>query len=322
MAVNLLKHKRSAVPNKAPTIGSLSLGELAINTHDGCVYLKRAGVSGEEIVKLAGFIADDSRVIVDTFTGDGSTTDFVLSVTPQSENFCFVTINGVDQHVASYSLSVATLTLSEAPANGDAIEVRTLNTNQAEVSLRDYKSYVYQPTTSTTTINGVDENGNTLEYDIEKVEVYLNGVRLVNGLDYSATNGSSIVLEAAITSGDTLEVVSLSKAAFIEKEPFTSNTTFLSTTTANQVVDGFSLSQFRTAKYLISISHDTAGFQSEEILVMHDDTDTYLTVYAQMFTNVSLGDFSATISGDTVQLTFSPNYINTTIKLQRTTVAV
>ena len=37
---NSIKIKRSTVPGKIPTIGQLELGELAINTHDGKIFLK------------------------------------------------------------------------------------------------------------------------------------------------------------------------------------------------------------------------------------------------------------------------------------------
>ena len=38
---SIVKLKRSAVPGKAPGLADLELGELAINTHDGRVYLKK-----------------------------------------------------------------------------------------------------------------------------------------------------------------------------------------------------------------------------------------------------------------------------------------
>ena len=37
----LVQLKRSAVANQVPTTGQLSLGELAINTFDGKLYLKK-----------------------------------------------------------------------------------------------------------------------------------------------------------------------------------------------------------------------------------------------------------------------------------------
>ena len=42
MAQNI-KIKRSAVPGKIPTVEDLALGELALNTFDGKIYLKKIG---------------------------------------------------------------------------------------------------------------------------------------------------------------------------------------------------------------------------------------------------------------------------------------
>ena len=51
---NLMKMKRSSVPGKVPTTADLDLGEIAINTYDGKVYMKK-NVSGvETIVLLTG----------------------------------------------------------------------------------------------------------------------------------------------------------------------------------------------------------------------------------------------------------------------------
>ena len=41
MANNTIKLKRSSVQGKVPTISDLSLGEIAINTYDGKVFIKK-----------------------------------------------------------------------------------------------------------------------------------------------------------------------------------------------------------------------------------------------------------------------------------------
>ena len=47
---------------------------------------------------------------------------------------------------------------------------------------------------------------NTLGYsDGNNISVFLNGVRLINGTDYTATNGSDIVLTAAASASDVLD---------------------------------------------------------------------------------------------------------------------
>ena len=40
------------------------------------------------------------------------------------------------------------------------------------------------------------------------LDVFLNGVHLVNGTDYTASNGSDVVLTSGAASGDTVQVVS------------------------------------------------------------------------------------------------------------------
>jgi len=68
-------------------------------------------------------------IAVDSFTGDGSTVVFTLSVTPANVNYTTVNYNGAIQFKSSYTVSGTTLTFSSAPALGSAIEVTTLQFN-------------------------------------------------------------------------------------------------------------------------------------------------------------------------------------------------
>jgi len=47
----------------------------------------------------------------------------------------------------------------------------------------------------------------TNSYTVGYVDVYLNGVKLVNGDDYTATNGTTIVLTIGAATGDSVSVV-------------------------------------------------------------------------------------------------------------------
>jgi len=49
---HLITHIRSAVPGKTPVTSSLELGEFAINTHDGKVFIRRSGSFGDEVVQV------------------------------------------------------------------------------------------------------------------------------------------------------------------------------------------------------------------------------------------------------------------------------
>jgi hypothetical protein len=47
-----IKSKRSAIPGRVPTIDQLQLGELALNTYDGRLFLKKSAGGVESIVTL------------------------------------------------------------------------------------------------------------------------------------------------------------------------------------------------------------------------------------------------------------------------------
>jgi hypothetical protein len=68
-------------------------------------------------------------------------------------------------------------------------------------------TYYYIATAGQTTFSGADANTLTLSYTVGAEQVYLNGVLLVRTTDYTATNGTSVVLALAATASDTLVVV-------------------------------------------------------------------------------------------------------------------
>ena len=51
---NTIKMKQSAVASKVPTTGQLQLGELAVNTFDGKLYLKKNVSGTESVVEVSG----------------------------------------------------------------------------------------------------------------------------------------------------------------------------------------------------------------------------------------------------------------------------
>ena len=55
-----------------------------------------------------------------------------------------------------------------------------------------------------------DDNGVLINYTVGQLSVYLNGVKLVMGSDFTATNGSTIAGLSALTASDVVEVIALS----------------------------------------------------------------------------------------------------------------
>ena len=109
--------------------------------------------------------------------------------------------------------------------DGSALDVGDLYFDTASQTMKVYSSsgwipagssvngtssrFTYTVSSSTTTITGADDNSNTLAYDAGFIDVYLNGVKMVNGTDVTVTSGTSIVFASAIgTSGtDVVDVI-------------------------------------------------------------------------------------------------------------------
>ena len=253
-----------------------------------------------------------------SFVGDSSTTTFTMTgAVPSDSDDVLVFINGILQHTDNYSLSGNALTLDSAPHTGDKIETRKLAVRSTNVSLRDYRNYIYTTTgSSTTTFSGADSSGTSLAYDVGKLEVYLNGSRLVNGKDYTATNGTSVVLDSAVSAGNIVEVVSLAAAA-IENPGILAVDSDLTSTDSGQVIHSFDRAAFRTVKYIVQLEHDSDNkYHSEEILLSHNNTIVGMTTYAQLLLDSNLGTFDADISGTDVRLKVTPTKTNTSVKLR------
>ena len=77
------------------------------------------------------------------------------------------------------------------------------------VSENTFDEFNFTATSNQTTFTGVDADGKTLVYNPGNLEVFLNGVRLEEA-DFTATNGTSVVLAIGATTGDVMSVKSFS----------------------------------------------------------------------------------------------------------------
>ena len=70
-----------------------------------------------------------------------------------------------------------------------------------------------------TSVSGADASSQTLAYIAGKEQVYLNGVLLVRGTDYTATNGTSITALAALVVSDVLEIITFTALSVVTDIP-------------------------------------------------------------------------------------------------------
>ena len=75
MAQQTLKLRRSSIPNAKPTISQISFGEVAMNTYDGKMFMRKSSSFGDEVVEVGA-----SSIAVDvTKIASGSITASVFS---------------------------------------------------------------------------------------------------------------------------------------------------------------------------------------------------------------------------------------------------
>ena len=75
--------------------------------------------------------------------------------------------------------------------------------------LGEAERFIFTASGSETSISA-DDDGVSIGYTVGQVSVYLNGVKLVSGVDFVATNGSTITSLAALTAADVVEIIALS----------------------------------------------------------------------------------------------------------------
>ena len=275
------------------------------------VALREANVGG------GGTTGIINNVSTSSFVGDNATTAFTLAQTPNDSDDAFVFVNGLLQQTNTYSISGDVLTLDSAPDSDAEIEVRTHLLQSANLVLRDHKSYIYTLGTDTTTLSGNDSSGTSLTYDVGKVDVFVNGSRLVNGKDFTATTGTSIVFDSAFSAGNIVEVVSHAKATTTDLNGILSIDSDLTTTAANQIVYTYAAANHRTLKFTAQLEHDaSSSYHAEEVLLTHNGTNVAMTTYAQVLMDSNLGTFDADINSGNVRVKFTPTKTNTSIKLR------
>ncbi len=169
--------------------------------------------------------------LTDTFSGNGSTVAFTMTVAPANTSSILVAVTGVLQDPSTYSVSGTTLTFSAAPPAGTSnISVRYLGIPASGVTTTAYRTVTEFTATAGQTSFSVPS------YTVGYVDVYRNGVML-GSADYTATSGTTIVLASGATAGDLVEVISFYVSSVLNAIPATAGsvgTTYLANASVSQ----------------------------------------------------------------------------------------
>lgn len=169
--------------------------------------------------------------LVDTFSGNGSTVAFTMSVAPANTSSILVAVTGVVQDPSTYSVSGTTLTFSAAPPSGTSnISVRYLGIPASGVTTTAYRTQTEFTATAGQTTFTVPS------YTVGYIDVYRNGL-LLGSADFTATTGTTVVLAAAASAGDFIETVSFYVSSVLNAIPATASsvsTTYLQDASVTQ----------------------------------------------------------------------------------------
>ena len=155
--------------------------------------------------------------VTDTFSANGSGTVFTLSVAPANTNSILVAVSGVLQDPSTYSVSGTTLTFSAAPPAGTGnISVRFLGIPASGVATTAYRTQTEFTATAGQTTFSVPS------YTVGYIDVYRNGAKLGTA-DFTATNGTTVVLASGASSGDLVQTVSFYVSSVLNAIPAVAN---------------------------------------------------------------------------------------------------
>lgn len=162
-----------------------------------------------------GNVPTNVAFLTDQFNGNGSLTAFTLSAAPANTNSILVAVSGVLQDPTTYSVSGTTLTFSAAPPAGTGnISVRFLGIPASGVTTTAYRTQTEFTATAGQTTFSVPS------YTVGYIDVYRNGA-LLGSADFTATNGTTVVLAAGASAGDLVETVSFYVSSVLNAIPAT-----------------------------------------------------------------------------------------------------
>jgi hypothetical protein len=143
-----------------------------------------------------------SAFVVDQFSGNGSQTAFTMSVAPAGVTNVLVAVSGVLQDPSTYGVVGNTITFSAAPPSGTGnISCRYLGVPVTGVTTTAYRTVTeFTATAGQTTFTPPS-------YNVGFINVYLNGV-LLGSADYTASNGTTVVLATGASAGNLVTVES------------------------------------------------------------------------------------------------------------------
>ena len=241
-----------------------------------------------------------SAFVTDSFSGTGSQTAYTMSVAPAGTTNVLIAVSGVLQDPSTYGVVGNTLNFTTAPPSGTAnISVRYLGIPVTGVTTTAYRTKTeFTATAGQTTFTPPS-------YTVGYIDVFRNGV-LLGSADYTASNGTTVVLTTGATSGDLITTESFYVSSVLNAIPNTAG----SVGTANIASGAIGSTQLGNLTTLPVSGGYTATLPSATGTVMVSGNQPAFSYY--LGTNQSISSASNTKVQINTKVFDTNNYFDTT----------
>ena len=124
----------------------------------------------------------------------------------------------VDDSSTSEVITLGTETLKFAGGTGISTAITSGTVTISKSGSSAHRTlFKYTATSGQTTFSGADASSNTLAYSTGNFDVFLNGV-LLDSTDFTASNGTSVVLSSAAAADDILSVLAYQTESLIQND--------------------------------------------------------------------------------------------------------
>ena len=260
-------------------------------TSGSTVTMSTAPANGTS-VELIHMVSTSGVIARDSFTGNGSITAYVLSMSISNENATQVYLDGVYQSKDNYSTSGSTLTFSTAPPNGTAIEV--VHIKAASASSLNQNNFTGDGSTTAFTLSqSIDDEAKTF--------VFIQGVYQEKST-YSIS-GTTLTFSTAPQNGYTIEVMAFSTITISNPLTVADGAITTAKLADDAVTNAKVGAEFTTASALTAGATITVDYTSAQIFTLTPGQNTTLNI-----TNPVIGvskAFVITGTGSSYTITFN-----------------
>ena len=224
-----------------------------------------------------------------------------------------------------------------APITGNVLVISTTNLFIDQLAIGDGTN-VQLTRADYEQLNFVAGTGVHIDFDNvgKSITISSTNNNIITNLTSEVTN-LSVEIATEVSRAQTAEVINTTAISTLAAElntlissttntvpldygKITSSTNIVPTNNANQIIDSFPISIYRTAKYLVQISQNN-NFQALELLCIHNGVTPYIMETNDLIIGSGfLATFDATITNGVFQLLVTPLLTGLTINIVRTSI--